>query len=290
MLSYNPWLTLHISYFESLGIPTPASQDSGKARIWPVLSRNKEERNQILVYTRNQAPPNLPLSIRVTGPPGERWTQDSTRKDLILRLEAELEEKVLRYKLAIKDNLHLEWCWNAEPGRGGMECTILAHIHTGSSALSVQNKRHLHWKEAESISVMNNDMGGAVVAHNLLLKKDLACSDHLAHKQRMASILASPQAARKKRFVKLDWGNLEADLPGGTSPAAHPTPPGRTTHHNPGSNQEIEGLGGLTFSPGPSFPPSEPAGGLSYHNTGPAQGRNMGSIGHQTAQGYPYHV
>jgi hypothetical protein len=289
-LSYNPWLTLHISYFESLEIPTPASQDSGKARIWPVLSRNKEERNQILVYTRNQAPPNLPLSIRVIGPPGERWTQDSARKDLILWLEAELEEKVLRYKLAIKDNLHLEWCWNAEPGRGGMECTILAHIHTGSSALSVQNKRHLHWKEAESISVMNNDMGGAVVAHNLLLKKDLACSDHLAHKQRMASILASPQAARKKRFVKLDWGNLEADLPGGTSPAAHPTPPGRTTHHNPGSNQEIEGLGGLTFSPGPSFPPSEPAGGLSYHNTGPTQGRNMGSIGHQTAQGYPYHV
>ncbi len=85
---------LHISYFESLGIPIPVGQDSDKARIWPMLLRDKEERNQILVYARNQTPPNLPLSIRVTGPPGERWTQDSARKDLILRLEAELEEKV----------------------------------------------------------------------------------------------------------------------------------------------------------------------------------------------------
>jgi hypothetical protein len=255
-----------------------------------VLSRDKEERSQILVHARNQAPPNLPLSIRVTGPPEERWTQDSARKDLILRLEAELEEKVLRYKLAVKDNLHLEWCWSAEPGRGGMECTILAHIHTGSSALSVQNKRHLHWKEAESISAMNNDMGGAVVAHNLLLKKDPACSDHLAHKQRMASILASPQAARKKRFIKLEWGNPEADFLGGTFPSIYPTPSGGTIHHNPGFNQEIEGLGGLTFSPGPSLPPSEPAGGLNHHNIEATQGRNMGSIGRQAAQVHPHHV
>jgi len=145
-------LELHISYFESLGIPTPAGQDNGKARIWPVLSRKKEKKNQILVHARNQTPPNLPLSIRMTAPPEERWTQDSARKDLILRLEAELEEKILRYKLAVKDNLHLEWCWSVEPSRRGMECTILAHIQTGSNALSVQNKRHLHWKEAKSIS------------------------------------------------------------------------------------------------------------------------------------------
>jgi hypothetical protein len=88
-------------------------------------------------------------------------------------LEAELEEKVFRYKMAVKGNLHLEWSWQPEPGRGGMECTILAHIRTGSSALSVQNKRHLHWKEIGTISAMNNDMGGAVAAHNLLLKGTL---------------------------------------------------------------------------------------------------------------------
>jgi len=73
----------------------------------------------------------------VTGPPEERWIQVSAQEDLVLRLEAELEEKVLRYKMAVKGNLHLESCWQAKPSRGGMECTILAHIQTGSSALSV---------------------------------------------------------------------------------------------------------------------------------------------------------
>ncbi len=73
-----------------------------------------------------------------------------------------------------------------------MECTILAHIRTGSSAFSVQNKRHLHWKEIETISAMNNDMGGAMAAHNLLLKKDPSSTNHLDYKHRMASILASP--------------------------------------------------------------------------------------------------
>jgi hypothetical protein len=78
------------------------------------------------------------------GPPEERWTHVFTQEVLIRNLEAELEEKILRYKMAVKGKLHLEWCWQAEPGRGGMECTILAHIRTGSSVLSVQNKRHLH--------------------------------------------------------------------------------------------------------------------------------------------------
>lgn len=95
-------------------------------------------------------------------------------------MEAELEEKILRYKMVVKDNLQLEWCWQAEPSKGGMECTILAHIWTGSNALSVQNKRHLHWKEVETISTMNNDTGGAVVAHNLFLKRDPSSIDHLA--------------------------------------------------------------------------------------------------------------
>jgi len=107
-------------------------------------------------------------------------------------VEAELEEKIFRYKMAVKDNLQLEWCLQAELGKGGMECTILAHIWTGSNALSVQNKRHLHWKEVETISTMNNDTGGAVVAHNLLLKRDPLSTNHLAYKHRMASILASP--------------------------------------------------------------------------------------------------
>ncbi len=63
-----------------------------------------------MVHTRNQTPRDLPFIIRVTGPPEERWTQVSVQEDVVLRLEAELEEKVFRYKMAVKGNLHLEWC------------------------------------------------------------------------------------------------------------------------------------------------------------------------------------
>jgi hypothetical protein len=54
---------LHHTYFESLGISVPEGQDFCKARIWPVLSRKKDEKEQILVHARNQTPPDLPLSI-----------------------------------------------------------------------------------------------------------------------------------------------------------------------------------------------------------------------------------
>jgi len=145
---------LHHSYFESLGISVPVDQEFCKARIRPVLSREKDEKEQILVHVRNQTPPDLPLSIHVTGSSEERWTQASAQEDLVLRLEAELEEKVLIYKMAVKGNLYLEWSWQAESGRGGMECTILAHIRTGSSALNVQNKRHLHWKEIGTVATL----------------------------------------------------------------------------------------------------------------------------------------
>jgi hypothetical protein len=183
---------LHHSYFESLGISVPVNQEFCKARIWPVLFLKKDGKEQILVHARNQTPPDLPLSIRVTGPPEERWSYVSAQEDLVCSLEAELKEKVLKYKMVVKGKLHLEWSWQAEPGTGGMECTILAHIRTRSSALSVQNKWHLHWKEIGTISAMKNDTGGAVAAHNLLLKRDHSCTEHLIHKQKMASFLASP--------------------------------------------------------------------------------------------------
>jgi hypothetical protein len=159
-------------------------------------------------------------------------------------LEAELEEKILRYKLAVRGNLQLEWSWQAEPGKGGMECTILAHIRTGSSALSVQNKRHLHWKEIGSLSAMNNDAGGAVVAHNLLLKRDPSNVEHLIHKQKMASILASPQAAKKKRFVKLELGSLEDNLPTGNSPFQYPKATGGTSQLGSEPDREVGELMG----------------------------------------------
>ncbi len=77
-----------------------------------------------------------------------------------------------------------------------MEYTILAHIDIGTSALSIQNKRHLHWKELELIPDMNNDVEFAAPAHNLPMKTELA------------SIQASPQVVRKKCFTKLDISAL----------------------------------------------------------------------------------
>ncbi len=93
---------LHHTYFESLGIRVPVGKDFCKARVWLILSREKNEQKQILVHARNQIPLDLPLSINVAGPLEERWTQASTQEDLILRLEADLEEKILMYKLVVK--------------------------------------------------------------------------------------------------------------------------------------------------------------------------------------------
>jgi len=56
--------------------------------------------------------------------------------------------------------------------QGGVECTILAHIDTGASALSIQNKRHLHWKVLELIPGMNNDVEFATLAHSMLMKAE----------------------------------------------------------------------------------------------------------------------
>jgi hypothetical protein len=99
-----------------------------------------------------------------------------------------------------------------------MECTILAYIDTGISALSVQNKRHLHWKVLEHIPSMNNEVEFAVPAHNLLRKTDVENTTRQTHKNRTASILASPQAARKKWFTKLDLTMLMTSQKGSIIP------------------------------------------------------------------------
>jgi hypothetical protein len=176
-----------------------------------------------------------------------------------------------------------------------MECTILTHIWTGSSALSVQNKRHLLWKEIETISTMNNDTGGAMVAHNLLLKRDPSSTNHLAYKHRMASILAFPQAARKKRYIKLELGSVETSLPAGANPLQYLKAKGGTTQHNSEPNKGNEGnVGTKTFptsSPTlPTPPTSGLGGGTTQHNSGPDQGHHLGSIDRQAALARPIYV
>jgi hypothetical protein len=137
-----------------------------------VLVREKNSIKETLVFSKNHVRPSLPLSMRVTGPTEAEWTQDSAWANLTQRLEMELEEKVLRYKLTIKARLLLEWSWQKEPSRGGTECTILAHIDSETSALSVQNKRHLHWKVLNGKQGMGNELEFSAPAHNLLMKTE----------------------------------------------------------------------------------------------------------------------
>jgi hypothetical protein len=72
-----------------------------------VLTREKNSIKETLVYSKNQARPSLPLSMRITGPTEAVWTQDTAWMDLTQRLEMELGEKMLKYKLTIKDRPHL---------------------------------------------------------------------------------------------------------------------------------------------------------------------------------------
>ncbi|CAK9214949.1 unnamed protein product [Sphagnum troendelagicum] len=93
-----------------------------------MLVREKNSFKEILVYSKNQARPSLPLSMRITRSAEAMWTQDTAWVDLTQRLETELEEKVLRYRLTLKVRPQLEWCWQKESSKGGTECTTLAHI------------------------------------------------------------------------------------------------------------------------------------------------------------------
>ncbi|CAK9203140.1 unnamed protein product [Sphagnum troendelagicum] len=92
--------------------------------------------------------------------------------------------------------------------RGGTECTILAHIDSGTSALSIQNKRHLHWKALDDKIGMGNEMEFSAPAHSLLMKTEAVQSEHQEIKNRSAGFQASPQAARKKHYTKLNFAIL----------------------------------------------------------------------------------
>jgi hypothetical protein len=109
--------------------------------------------------------------------------------------------------LNLKGRLALEWSWQEDHVKGRWECTILAHISTGLSAISAQKKKNLHWRTPESMPSMNNDVVFSGPAHSLLLKTGPTSTDRQTCKSTLASLLASPQAAKKKkkkRYLKLD--------------------------------------------------------------------------------------
>ncbi|CAM6003597.1 unnamed protein product [Sphagnum balticum] len=96
----------------------------------------------------------------------------------------------------------------------------------------------------------------------------------------MASILASPQVARKKRFVKLELGSLEDNLPTGNSLFQYPKATGGTSQLGPESDRgfgELIGVPQSTFTASSTqmliggTPPSiysEPAQGLYKESIG----------------------
>jgi len=55
---------------------------------------------------------------------------------------------------------------------------------------------------------MGNEMEFSTPAHSLLMKTEAVQSEHQKNKNRSASFQASPQAARKKRYTKLNFASL----------------------------------------------------------------------------------
>jgi hypothetical protein len=211
---------VHNSFFTSLGIPVPLGQDFARARVWPVLSRERDNQKEILVNVKGNDLPNLPLHIRCMSASEEEWTPASALKDLTRSVESELEEKILRFSLSLRGRLALEWSWQEDQAKGGWECSILAHINTGSSGISAQKRKNLHWRTLEFITSMNNDVVFAGPAHSLLLKTGPASTDRQTRKSTSASLLASPQAVRKKkRYVKFDLSSLVPSNPSDLSQA-----------------------------------------------------------------------
>jgi hypothetical protein len=77
--------------------------DLCKAQVLPVLTREKGDQKEVLIHSRNQALPSLPIGIRITGDGGEDWSSKPAMDELIQHIVTGLEENVLRHKLLLKD-------------------------------------------------------------------------------------------------------------------------------------------------------------------------------------------
>jgi hypothetical protein len=73
------------------------------------MSREKNAQKELLIFAKNNALQGLPLSIIIMGSLEEEWTHASALEDIIWSIESELEDKILRFSLNLKDCLSLEW-------------------------------------------------------------------------------------------------------------------------------------------------------------------------------------
>jgi hypothetical protein len=71
---------VHPSFFTSLGIPVLPNKEFFRARVWPILVKEKNSQKETLVHSKNQALSSLPLSIRIMGlaeAAKAKWTHNS---------------------------------------------------------------------------------------------------------------------------------------------------------------------------------------------------------------------
>jgi len=172
--------------------------------------RKKGTLKEVLIHSKNHALPSLPVGLRIVAEEEEDWSSQLAMGELIKHVATGLEENVFRHQLPLKEALHIEWSWREEPNKGSSECTILAHVPTGTNPINIQNKKHLHWKALDAIFVMNNNVESVALAHNLLQKKGNEGGDRQSHKNMTSNAMASPQAARKKHFTPLDLERSQA--------------------------------------------------------------------------------
>jgi hypothetical protein len=75
----------------------PKNAEYCKARIWEVLTREKGTLKEVLVHYKNQAPPSLPIGIKLLGEGEEVWSPQPAMEELIKQVATSLEENVLRH-------------------------------------------------------------------------------------------------------------------------------------------------------------------------------------------------
>ncbi len=86
---------LHQSFFTSLGIPLPTNVDLCRAQVWLVLIRKKGPQKEVLIHSKNQELPNLPIGIKIVGDGREDWSSKPAMDELIQHITIGLEENVL---------------------------------------------------------------------------------------------------------------------------------------------------------------------------------------------------
>jgi hypothetical protein len=74
-----------------------------KARIWTVFTREKGPQKEVLIHSKNQALPSLPIGIKILGEGEEDWSPQPALEELIKHVATGLEENILKHKLPLKE-------------------------------------------------------------------------------------------------------------------------------------------------------------------------------------------